>query len=225
MSELENVNLYLPTCLLSNLLLQKLAPIWEQLAQSLEFEPEVNVAKIDCTQFRTICNTFDIKGYPTLLWVEDGKKIDKYQGQRTHDELKSYVNKMLGSSNANIEKKLETISTSPVMVLTGDDFHHGIEKGIAFVKFFAPWCGHCKRLASTWEDLAKKFVDIGDVNIVKIDCTLDINKQLCNDEEVDGFPSIFLYKNGKKISEYNGNRSLEDLKEFVETHMRGHDEL
>lgn len=205
---------------------QKLAPVWERLAESLEYEPEVGVAKIDCTQFRSICNNFDIKGYPTLLWLEDGKRIDKYQGHRTHEELKTYVNKMLGSNKEDInEQKSETVSSSAVMILTGDNFNHGIEKGITFVKFFAPWCGHCKRLAPTWEDLAKKFVDNPQVHIVKVDCTLEVNKQLCNDEEVDGFPSVFLYKNGKKISEYNGNRSLEDLKEFIESHIHSRDEL
>lgn len=56
-------------------LFQKLAPVWEKLAESLEFEPSVSIAKVDCTQFRTICNNFDVKGYPTLLWIEDGKKV------------------------------------------------------------------------------------------------------------------------------------------------------
>lgn len=205
---------------------QKLAPVWEQLAQSLEFETDISIAKLDCTQYRSICNQFDIKGYPTLLWLEDGKKVDKYQGQRTHEDLKLYVNKMLGSANAEVkEKKPETVSSSMVMVLSGDDFQHGVEEGIAFVKFFAPWCGHCKRLAPTWEELAKKFVGNPEINIVKVDCTLEVNKQLCNDEEVDGFPSVFLYKNGKKISEYNGNRSLEDLHDFIMKHFNSHDEL
>lgn len=205
---------------------QKLAPVWEQLALSLEFENEISISKIDCTLYRSICNQFDVKGYPTLLWLDDGKKVDKYQGQRTHEDLKAYVNKMLGSASADVrEQKVETVTSSLVMILTGDDFHHGVETGIAFVKFFAPWCGHCKRMAPTWEELAKKFVGNSEVNIVKVDCTLEGNKQLCNDEEVDGFPSIYLYQNGKKISEYNGSRSLEDLHDFVMKHVNSHDEL
>lgn len=121
--------------------MQKLAPVWEQLAQSLEFEPSVSVAKLDCTQYRTVCNNFDVKGYPTLLWIEDGKRVDKYQGQRSHDDLKSYVNRMMGSSEekSSEESKSDADNDWAVGVLTGDSFPHGIEKGVAFVKFFAPW--------------------------------------------------------------------------------------
>lgn len=59
---------------------------------------------------------------------------------------------------------------------------------------------------------------------MKVDCTLEDNKQLCSEQEVEGFPSIFLYRNGEKISEYTGNRGLEDLYEFVKKHVQ-HDEL
>lgn len=57
---------------------QKLAPTWEELANSLRNSKDVSISKVDCTQHRGVCGQFDIKGYPTLLWIEDGKKV-KYR--------------------------------------------------------------------------------------------------------------------------------------------------
>lgn len=206
---------------------QKLAPTWEELANSLRNDNYVSISKVDCTQHRSVCGQFDIKGYPTLLWIEDGKKVDKYTGQRTHEELKAYVSKMLEKENDQMDTKTDNSdsTTHAVLSLTGESFKHGIENGISFVKFFAPWCGHCKRLAPIWKDLGKKFLTNENVKIVKVDCTLDISKELCNEQEVDGFPTLYLYRDGLKVSEYNGARNLDDLYEFIMTYVQPHDEL
>ncbi|XP_020280048.1 thioredoxin domain-containing protein 5 homolog [Pseudomyrmex gracilis] len=206
---------------------QKLAPTWEELANSLRNDDAVSISKIDCTQYRSVCSQFDIKGYPTLLWIEDGKKVDKYTGQRTHEDLKAYVLMMLfkNADEANQKSENANGAAHAILSLTADSFKHGVEKGLTFVKFFAPWCGHCKRLAPTWEELGKKFFGNDNVNIVKVDCTLDASKQLCDEQEVDGFPTLYLYRNGRKISEYSGSRNLEDLYDFVTNHLQTHDEL
>jgi thioredoxin-like negative regulator of GroEL len=54
---------------------QKLAPTWDALAKALEHDTTVTIAKVDCAVHKSICNNFDIKGFPTLLWIEDGKKV------------------------------------------------------------------------------------------------------------------------------------------------------
>ncbi|XP_019526297.3 thioredoxin domain-containing protein 5 homolog isoform X1 [Aedes albopictus] len=207
----------------------KLAPTWEELAKSLEYDTSISISKIDCTQYRPICTDFEVKGYPTLLWIEDGKKIEKYSGSRSHEDLKAYVSKMAGGLKldeaAEKVEGAEKDNTSAVVQLSQPDFQHAIEKGVTFVKFYAPWCGHCMRLAPTWEQLAEKFVGSDKVKIAKVDCTLEVNKELCGDQDVNGFPTVFIYRNGEKLAEYNGNRSLEDLHDFVTRHLTEHDEL
>ncbi|XP_055617514.1 thioredoxin domain-containing protein 5 homolog [Toxorhynchites rutilus septentrionalis] len=207
----------------------KLAPTWEELAKTLEHDKSISISKIDCTQYRPICTDFEVKGYPTLLWIEDGKKIEKYSGPRTHADLKEYVSKMAGGLQldeaAEKVEGAEKDNTSAVVQISEPEFLHVIEKGVTFVKFYAPWCGHCMRMAPTWEQLAEKFVGTDQVKIAKVDCTLEINKDLCSEQEVNGFPTVFIYKNGEKLSEYNGNRSLEDLHDFVTKHVGAHDEL
>uniref|UniRef100_A0A182J3K1 Thioredoxin domain-containing protein n=1 Tax=Anopheles atroparvus TaxID=41427 RepID=A0A182J3K1_ANOAO len=221
----------------------KLAPAWEELARSLEHERDLRVSKIDCTQYRPICTDFEVKGYPTLLWIEDGKKIEKYTGPRSHDDLKAYVAKMAGGLTASGETggedaaaaaKLEGAdkddNRSVVVQLGENDFAHAIAKGVTVVKFYAPWCGHCMRLAPTWEQLAEKLAARADVTIAKVDCTVDGNKELCGDQDVNGYPTVFLYRAGEKVTEYYGPRSLDDLHEFVVQHLHPdqdgqHDEL
>lgn len=55
---------------------QRLAPTWLDLAKAMEFNEEIAIAKIDCTEFRGVCSIHDVKGYPTLLWFENGQKVN-----------------------------------------------------------------------------------------------------------------------------------------------------
>ncbi|XP_031628357.1 thioredoxin domain-containing protein 5 [Contarinia nasturtii] len=204
---------------------QRLEPGWNELANSLEYDPSVSISRIDCTQHRPICKDFDVKGYPTLLWIVDGKKVEKYSGPRAVEDFKKYIEAKTASEKKVSDEQEAKVEEIAVVQLTGNNFVHGIKKGVTIVKFFAPWCGHCKRMASTWDELAGKFAGKEGAKIAKVDCTLEENKELCNEQGVDGFPTVFLYKDGEKVEEYNGSRSLEDLFEFVSKHAQIHDEF
>ena len=83
----------------------------------------------------------------------------------------------------------------------------------AFVKFFAPWCGHCKRMAPAWKEIedAQDKVVIGDV-----DCT--IHRELCSKFDVKGFPTLKTFAAGsQEAADYSGGRNMADLKAQVDT--------
>lgn len=81
-----------------------------------------------------------------------------------------------------------------------------------FVKFFAPWCKHCKKLAPVWELLAKE--DLGDVLLGSADC--DKSPGLRERFGVRGYPQMILFAPGGNASyEYTGDRSLSSLVKFA----------
>jgi thioredoxin-like negative regulator of GroEL len=67
----------------------------------------------------------------------------------------------------------EAAPISDVVDLTAATFDQA-KTGDWLVKFYAPWCGHCKNLAPTWEELATK--SKGKFNVAKIDCTIHKGK-------------------------------------------------
>jgi len=208
---------------------QKLAPVWDELAKVFEKDPKVKVAKLDCTKAQSVCQEQEVKGYPTLAYFSAGKKVETYKGARTLAELKDFVNTMKGTeaaASAGADDGKVPDNTKPaaaVVSLSKDSFEAGIKSGLAFVKFFAPWCGHCKRLAPTWEELAQKYKGNEAVTIAHVDCTAgeNVNRALCDGQGVNGFPTLIAYKEGKKVAEYSGKRDLEALSAFVEQHAGG----
>lgn len=81
-------------------------------------------------------------------------------------------------------------------------------------EFYAPWCGHCKKLAPIYDAVGERFKDDETVMIAKVDATA--NDFATDKFEVKGFPTLYLYqaKTGKVIA-YNGDRTEDSLVEFV----------
>ena len=79
----------------------------------------------------------------------------------------------------------------------------------------APWCGHCKNLAPTYEELGKALKNEPGVQVVKMDATAnDVPPQFV----VHGFPTIYWYPKDKVAKKYEGGRDLNNFIEYIAKH-------
>ncbi|KAJ6723363.1 hypothetical protein OIU74_007850 [Salix koriyanagi] len=104
-----------------------------------------------------------------------------------------------------------------VVVLTEDNFEKEVGRDRdALVEFYAPWCGHCKKLAPEYEKLGNSFRKANTVLIGKVDC--DEHKGVCSKYGVSGYPTIQWFPKGSlEPKKYEGPRTAEALTEYVNT--------
>ena len=87
------------------------------------------------------------------------------------------------------------------------------------MKFYAPWCSHCKRLEPVWEEVATNLKGDPDnyVNVAKVDC--DAHRGVGNRFDIQAFPSIKMISKGK-VYTYKGKRDMESILYFAKGDFR-----
>merc|ERR1712060_958034 len=121
-----------------------------------------------------------------------------------------------------------TSQTGPVVTVVGSTFNTIVKDPSkdVLVEFYAPWCGHCKKLEPVYRDVAKRLESVPTMLVAKIDATQ-------NDVEgvdIEGFPTIKFWRANKKDEplDYDGDRDADSFLAWLEekaTHPFNRDEL
>ncbi|KAM4687578.1 protein disulfide-isomerase TMX3 isoform 2-T2 [Discoglossus pictus] len=94
-----------------------------------------------------------------------------------------------------------------------DTFKDNRNEDIWIVDFYAPWCGHCKKLEPVWNEVGLEMRSSGSpVRVGKMDAT--VHSSIASEFGVRGFPTIKLLK-GEMAYNYRGPRTKEDIIEFA----------
>jgi protein disulfide-isomerase A1 len=185
---------------------------------------KVSFATIDAKAFGAHAGNLNLKAdkFPAFA-IQDTVNNKKYPYDQeleiTAETIGKFVSEFVeGKVEPSIKSEpIPETQEGPVQIVVAKNYDDIVldDKKDVLIEFYAPWCGHCKALAPKYDILAQLYVDGGftdKVTIAKVDATL-------NDvpDEVQGFPTIKLYKAGDKKNPvtYSGSRSIEDLIKFV----------
>ncbi|CAN3376937.1 hypothetical protein DIURU_001712 [Diutina rugosa] len=202
---------------------------------------KLNFVALDATQFGRHAEVLNMDPEIIPLFAiqdsENNKKygIDQVQHPKgpKFDVIEKFVKDFVSGKLTPIVKSEELPSAeekaaNPVVKLVGHNYRDILEDTSkdVFVKYYAPWCGHCKKLAPTWEELAEIYQsnkDGAEVIVADIDHTAnDVDVPV----EIEGYPTLLMYPANGEIDEktglripvpFNGNRELDDLIDFVKS--------
>lgn len=113
---------------------------------------------------------------------------------------------------------LALASSASAVELTPANYDAETAGKSVFLKFFAPWCGHCKKLKPDWDKLMDEFAGSASQLVADVDCTTE-GKPLCDEAGVKGFPTL-KWGDPSDLQDYQGGRSFDDLKNFATENLK-----
>ncbi|CAH3172769.1 unnamed protein product [Porites evermanni] len=192
---------------------KKLKPEYALAATELKGEAIMAGMDVDTYEGYTVREKYNITGFPTLIYFENGEEKYRYGGKHDKDSL---VEWMRNPAPATAPPKEEEWSDVPSDVVhlsdsTFDDFV--ANNPSVLVMFYAPWCGHCKAMKPEYTDAAKTLKDeqISGV-LAAVDATKerDLGKRF----KIEGFPTVKYFKDGEVAFDVN-ERSADKIVGFM----------
>lgn len=103
------------------------------------------------------------------------------------------------------------------MNVTDNDFQTEVldYKGLVLVDFWAPWCGPCRMMSPTVEEIGEEKKDV--LKVLKMN--VDEESATAEKYQIMGIPTLMLFKDGEVVETMVGLQTKESIIETVEKHI------
>lgn len=99
--------------------------------------------------------------------------------------------------------------------LTLDEFDQTVAEGFWWIKFYSPYCHHCKAFAPAWDRLYRKLKDkYENLHFASVNCVAQ--GDLCDKMDVGVYPTINLYNATKLVKNMKGIQEEDYLEIFID---------
>ena len=102
-----------------------------------------------------------------------------------------------------------------IVVFTSASWNNEVlqANGVVVVDFWAAWCGPCRMVAPTIEELAKEYS--GKVKVGKLNT--DENSDIASKYKIMGIPTIMFFKDGQKVDQIVGAVPKQQIKAKIDS--------
>ena len=107
------------------------------------------------------------------------------------------------------------MASEKVKVFTDSNFDEETKNGVVLVDFWAEWCGPCRRLAPTVEQLATDYD--GRATVAKLN--VDENPSVPGRFMIRGIPTLLVFKDGQLAETLVGLAPKEEIARLIEKHL------
>jgi len=195
---------------------KRIKPDFAAAATELKGESMLAGMDVDQPHNQAVRTAFNITGFPTIMYFEKGNLKFKYGGENNKEGIVSWMRDPSPPKEEGATEAEWADEPSEVAHLTDTTFDPFIAAhNSSLVMFYAPWCGHCKKMKPSYTETAGKMKEEGiEGKLAAVDVTK--NKNLGERFEIKGFPTLKYFKDGEltfEISERDGDKILAFMKD------------
>ncbi|KAK4019857.1 protein disulfide-isomerase A5 [Daphnia magna] len=175
---------------------KKMKPDYAQAAAELKGQAILAAIDVNRPENSVVRKQYNITGFPTLLYFKNGAMQFTYEGDNNRDSIVSFMRNPSKPTEKPKEPEWSEMESDVVHLTTStfDDFLKS--EPSALVMFYAPWCGHCKKIKPEYMAAATKLKEIGvSGKLVAVDAQKE--SSLGSRFGIRGYPSLKYFKNGE----------------------------